>query len=92
MLALLTAILVSGSNQTDLHEMLSTTTSTVEVRDQDQLVAIPSTIKLPDGKNGDKVAAFLHYLQVLTSLTYERRVLRHWINIHWTKLRQLIGK
>ena len=72
--------------------MLSTTTSTVEVRDQDPLVAIPSTIKLPDGKDGDKVAPFLNYLTVQTSLSDERRVLRHWINIHWTKLRQLIGR
>ncbi len=72
--------------------MVSTTTATVEVRDQDPLVAIPSTIKLPQGKDGDKVAAFLHYLQVLTSLTYERRVLRHWINIPRERIRQLIGR
>ena len=72
--------------------MLSTTTPTVEVRDQDPLVAIPSTIKLPGGKDGDKVAPFLHYLQVLTSLTYERRVLRHWINIPRERIRQLIGR
>lgn len=72
--------------------MISTTTSTVEVRDQDQLVLIPSTIKLPDGKDGDKVAPFLQYLQVQTSLTDERRLRRHWINIHWKKVRQLIGR
>lgn len=72
--------------------MLSTTTSAVEVRDQDPLVAIPSTIKLPDGKDGDKVASFLQYLQVQTSLTDERRLRRHWINIHWKKVRQLVGR
>lgn len=72
--------------------MVSTTTARVEVRDQDQLVAIPSTIKLPDGKDGDKVAPFLQYLQVQTSLTDERRLQRHWINIHWKKVRQLIGR
>lgn len=62
------------------------------MRDQDPLVAFPSTIELPQGKYGDKVAAFLHYLQVLTSLTYERRVLRHWINIPRERIRQLIGR
>lgn len=72
--------------------MLSTTTSKVEMRDQNPLVAIPSTINLPDGIDGDKVAPFLRYLQVQTSLTDERRLQRHWINIHWTKLRQLIGR
>lgn len=72
--------------------MISTTTATVEVRDRDPLVAIPSTIKLPDGKDGDKVAPFLQYLQVQTSLTDERRLQRHWINIHWKKVRQLIGR
>jgi len=72
--------------------MVPTTTLNAEVFDQDPLVTFPSTINLPYGKDGDKVAPFLHYLEVQTSLTNERRLMRHWINIHWTNLRQLIGR
>jgi hypothetical protein len=66
--------------------------SQTKVHDQDPLVAFPSTIDLPVGKDGDLLAPFLSYLAVLTSLTEERRVQRHWINIHWKKLRQLLGR
>ena len=64
----------------------------VVARDQDPRVVLPSTITLPPGKDGDKVGPFLSYLAVLTSLTEERKVQRHWINIHWRKLRRLIGR
>ena len=88
----LTVFLAELGSSEKAWTMVSTTTSEVEMLDQNPLVAFPATIALPPGKEGDAVGPFLSYLEVLTSLTEERRAQRHWINIHWSKLRQLLGR
>ena len=53
-------------------------------------VAIPADVELPRNSIGDRQAIFLGYLFLLTGQSPERKT-GHYINIHWTKLRQLMG-
>lgn len=54
-------------------------------------VAIPRGVELPPGSEGDNWALLLSELSLHTSLTIERRLGGHWINLHSKRLRFLLG-
>ena len=54
-------------------------------------VAVPATVEFPSGNEGDWWALFLARLQLLTSATKERRYQGHFINIHSSTVKRLLG-
>ncbi|MBB3207486.1 hypothetical protein FHS27_003311 [Rhodopirellula rubra] len=55
-------------------------------------VAVPRSVELPSGVEGDNWALFLSTLALHTSLTRERRDHGHWVNLHNQNLSTLLGR
>lgn len=54
-------------------------------------VALPDTVELPSGAEGDRWALLLSRLQLLTAMTPERRRQGHYIGLHCDYLRRLLS-
>ncbi|WP_149752944.1 hypothetical protein [Rubripirellula obstinata] len=56
------------------------------------MVAVPSTVNLPSGADGDRWAIFLARLMLLTAQTPERRHQGHLIGMHRSELKRMLGR